>query len=109
MSWHITSGNCVDCDVTCFRFATAKTLRVPPAALRRELCSFSHLAATPEDAPKAKRFSNLKELRQALEQQGLQFCKVCLEGRKVLPPHSQLLGVVLGVVSCQSHDCLWAC
>ena len=51
----------------------------------RELCSFWHPAADGDDTgSKARRFSSLKELRRQLEGQGLHFCNVCLEGRKVL-------------------------
>lgn len=62
-----------------------------PALLYRELCSFWHPAADGEGSNgKARRYSSLKELRRQLETQGLHFCTVCLDGRKVR-------------ISCHSH------
>lgn len=47
-----------------------------------------HPAVSPEGAGPATKFRSLKDLRRALESQhGLQFCTICLAGRKV-DPHS---------------------
>ena len=47
-----------------------------------------HPAVSPEGAGAATKFRSLKDLRRALESQhGLQFCTICLAGRKV-DPHS---------------------
>ncbi len=71
-----------------------------PCPRPRELCSFSHPAAVQEGAT-ARSFKNLKELRKALEVQGLHFCSVCLEGRKVssapriLPVRAQVPSMIV--------------
>lgn len=53
----------------------------------RALCSYTHPAlaeAGALSAAKQPRFASLRDLRRHLEEQSkLQFCAVCLEGRKV--------------------------
>lgn len=50
----------------------------------REMCSFQHPAVASEGTGPPRKLSSLKELKRVLDdERGLQFCKVCLAGRKV--------------------------
>ena len=49
----------------------------------RELCSYTHPALL-EGGGNPQRFRGLNDLKRQLQiQRGLQFCPICLEGRKV--------------------------
>ena len=57
----------------------------------RELCSYTHPALL-EGGGNPQRFRGLNDLKRQLQiQRGLQFCPICLEGRKVrkLNPQAQ--------------------
>lgn len=74
-----------DMGPTRYRFsqlAAHPSLRAP-APTCRELCSYTHPALL-EGGGTPQRFRGLNDLKRQLQiQRGLQFCPICLEGRKV--------------------------
>ena len=70
----------------------AMLCRQVSCAACRALCSYTHPAlveAGEGPAGKLPRFASLKELRRHLEERlKLQFCSVCLEGRKAWRQHT---------------------